>query len=61
MAEGKKNTEIAQALSISAGTVKHHMSSILAKLNIPQPHAGRGRGALPGAWSLISRGCRAPA
>ena len=35
LAEGKENMEIAQALSISPPTVKHHISSILAKLNVP--------------------------
>ena len=33
--EGKENSEIGQELSISAQTVKHHISSILAKLNVP--------------------------
>jgi DNA-binding NarL/FixJ family response regulator len=35
MVEGKENIEIAQALSISPRTVKHHISSILGKLNVP--------------------------
>ena len=35
LAEGKENMEIAQALSISPQTVKHHISSILAKLDVP--------------------------
>jgi DNA-binding NarL/FixJ family response regulator len=33
--DGKENAAIAQALSISTQTVKHHISSILAKLNVP--------------------------
>jgi DNA-binding NarL/FixJ family response regulator len=35
LVEGKENMEIAEALSISLQTVKHHISSILAKLNVP--------------------------
>jgi DNA-binding NarL/FixJ family response regulator len=35
LVEGKENMEIAQALSISPKTVKHHISSILTKLNVP--------------------------
>jgi DNA-binding NarL/FixJ family response regulator len=35
LVEGKKNMEIAQALSISPQTVKNHISSILSKLNVP--------------------------
>ena len=35
LVEGKENMEIAQALSISVQTVKHHLSRILAKLNVP--------------------------
>ena len=35
LVEGKENTEIAQALSISAQTVKNHISRILAKLDVP--------------------------
>jgi DNA-binding NarL/FixJ family response regulator len=35
LVEGKANPEIAQALSISTQTVKNHISSILAKLNVP--------------------------
>jgi DNA-binding CsgD family transcriptional regulator len=46
LVEGKENMEIAQALSISSRTVKHHISSIFVKLNVPKPHAGCGGGAL---------------
>jgi DNA-binding NarL/FixJ family response regulator len=35
LVEGKENMEIAQALSISLETVKHHISRILAKLKVP--------------------------
>jgi DNA-binding NarL/FixJ family response regulator len=35
LVEGKENVEIAQALSISPQTVKNHISSILAKLKVP--------------------------
>ena len=35
LVEGKQNLEIAQALSISVQTVKHHISRILAKLEVP--------------------------
>lgn len=35
LVEGKANTEIAQALTISAATVKFHVSNILHKLNVP--------------------------
>jgi DNA-binding NarL/FixJ family response regulator len=35
LVEGKEKREIGQALSISPGTVKHHISSILTKLNVP--------------------------
>jgi DNA-binding NarL/FixJ family response regulator len=35
LVEGKENIEIAQALSISPETVKHHISRILAKLKVP--------------------------
>jgi DNA-binding NarL/FixJ family response regulator len=35
LVEGKENMEIAQALSISLETVKHHISRILAKLGVP--------------------------
>jgi DNA-binding NarL/FixJ family response regulator len=35
LVEGKENTEIAQTLSISRETVKHHISRILAKLKVP--------------------------
>jgi DNA-binding NarL/FixJ family response regulator len=35
LVEGKENTEIAQALSISPQTVKNHISHILAKLHVP--------------------------
>jgi DNA-binding NarL/FixJ family response regulator len=35
LVEGKENMEIAQALSISVETVKHHISRILAKLEVP--------------------------
>ncbi len=34
LAMGQSNREIAQALSISEKTVKTHVSSILAKLNV---------------------------
>ena len=33
--QGKENQEIARSLSISPETVKHHISAILAKLNVP--------------------------
>ncbi|MBC7871813.1 MAG: response regulator transcription factor [Chitinophagaceae bacterium] len=33
MAEGKNNTEIADTLTVSLSTIKHHVSSILSKLN----------------------------
>ena len=35
LVEGKENAEIAQTLSISPETVKHHISRILAKLKVP--------------------------
>ena len=35
LVQGKENQEIAQSLSISPETVKHHISAILAKLNVP--------------------------
>jgi DNA-binding NarL/FixJ family response regulator len=35
LVEGKENMEIAQALSISLETVKHHISRILSKLKVP--------------------------
>ncbi len=35
LVEGKANIEIAQALTISAATVKFHVSNILHKLNVP--------------------------
>ena len=35
LVEGKENTEIAHALSISPQTVKHHIASILDKLHVP--------------------------
>jgi ATP/maltotriose-dependent transcriptional regulator MalT len=34
MAQGKSNKEIGSALFISAGTVKSHVKSIFAKLNV---------------------------
>jgi two-component system, NarL family, response regulator len=33
LARGRSNKEIGRALSISEGTVKHHVKSILSKLN----------------------------
>jgi DNA-binding NarL/FixJ family response regulator len=35
MSRGLGNKEIAQALSLAEGTVKNHVSSVLAKLGIP--------------------------
>jgi two-component system, NarL family, response regulator LiaR len=35
LVQGKENQEIAQSLSISLETVKHHISAILAKLKVP--------------------------
>jgi DNA-binding NarL/FixJ family response regulator len=35
LVEGKENRAIAGALSISPPTVKHHISNVLAKLNVP--------------------------
>jgi DNA-binding NarL/FixJ family response regulator len=35
LVQGKENLEIAQSLSISLETVKHHISAILAKLEVP--------------------------
>jgi len=34
MAQGKSNKEIGSALFVSAGTVKSHVKSIFAKLNV---------------------------
>jgi DNA-binding NarL/FixJ family response regulator len=34
VAEGKTNAEIAQALSLSVGTVKIHVEHIIAKLGV---------------------------
>jgi len=35
VSEGLKNKEIAARLCISAATVRHHLSSIFAKLDVP--------------------------
>ena len=35
IAEGLKNKEIAERLSISPTTVRHHLSAIFAKLEVP--------------------------
>jgi DNA-binding NarL/FixJ family response regulator len=36
VAEGKRNREIGEALFITEKTVKNHISSILAKLDLPE-------------------------
>jgi len=35
IAQGMKNKEIAERLSISPATVRHHLSTIFAKLEVP--------------------------
>ncbi|MBU0511554.1 MAG: response regulator transcription factor [Chloroflexi bacterium] len=50
MAEGRSNGEIAQRLSLSEGTVKNHVSRILAKLEArDRAHASR----LAAEWGLL--------
>ncbi len=49
LAEGLSDAEIAARLSLSAKTVGHHVSALLAKLGVPsRRHAARGR---PSAWT----------
>ena len=50
LARGRSNKEIGRALSISEGTVKHHVKSILSKLNA----TGRGEAiAIAASCGLI--------
>ena len=41
LARGKANKQIASELYVEEHTVKAHVSSILMKLGVQQPHAGR--------------------
>jgi len=39
---GCDNIEIGSQLQLSSSTIKHHVSSILKKLGVENPHPGRG-------------------
>jgi len=51
--EGLSNTEIADRLCIAAKTAEHHVSAVMARLDVPTRHraasAARSRGLLDGA------------
>jgi len=58
MAEGKSNREIAEALKVSEGTVKVHMTHILEKLRVEGRTGALAQAAARGLISLVARPAR---